>query len=60
MSYSFEKPVGAACDVRELEYITALFQTQHGEESSFRDGSIEGEKLYKYIRITLTKMTLTS
>ena len=45
MYYSFEKPVGAACDVRELEYITALVQTQHGEESSFRDGSIEGKNL---------------
>jgi hypothetical protein len=42
MSYSFERPVGAAMDVKELEYIAALVQTQHNVEDTFRDASIEG------------------
>ena len=41
MSYTFEKPVGAAMDVRELEYIAALHQTQHSDQDAFRDASIE-------------------
>lgn len=43
MSLTFERPCGAAMDVRELEYITALHQTQHNDEQGFRDGSIEGK-----------------
>jgi hypothetical protein len=41
-STTFDRPVGAAADVKELEYITALHQTCDEDEDAFLDGSIEG------------------
>ena len=41
MSYKFERPVGAAADARELEYVAALHQTDDAQEDSWMDGSIE-------------------
>ena len=37
---SFEKPVGAVADVREIEYISALHQV--GDDGIRVDGSIRG------------------
>ena len=44
MSRAFESPVLAAADVKELEYIVALHQTNDTNDDTFREGSIEGEK----------------
>ncbi len=46
VSTSFERPVGAAADAKELEYITALHQTSHDDDEGFLDGSIEGRIIY--------------
>ena len=43
MSAAFEQLIGAAGDVRELEYISALHQTT--TEEVRRDASIKGEKI---------------
>jgi hypothetical protein len=43
MSSTFERPVGAAMDVKELEYIAALLQTEHNVQETFRDASIDGK-----------------
>lgn len=40
---TFERPVGAAADSKELEYITALHQTTDDEDETYRDGSIDGK-----------------
>ena len=45
-NYTINRPVGAAADAKELEYITALHQTCSELDDSFVDGSIEGA--YKY------------
>ena len=52
-STSFRRPIGAAADAKELEYITALHQTVDDEEDDFVDGSIEGT-----LRVALRYMTL--
>ena len=41
---TFDRPIGAAADAKELEYITALHQTSDDEDERFQDGSIDGEK----------------
>ena len=41
MTYTFERPVGAAADAKELEYIAALHQTQDAEEDDWMNASIE-------------------
>ena len=41
MSAAFEKQIGAAGDVRELEYVSALHQTT--TEEVRQDASIKGE-----------------
>ena len=47
MSFKFQRPVGAAADVKELEYICALHQT---DPTKIRqDGSIYGKYLLTFI-----------
>lgn len=49
MSFTFERPVKAALDVKELEYVVSLLQSDHSDEEHFRDGSVDGEcVLYMY------------
>ena len=42
MGFGFERPVGASADVAELEYISALHQTDVQELR--QDGTIDGER----------------
>ncbi len=49
MGYTFERPVGAAADAKELEYIAALHQTQHGEQKDWRDASIEADDVKNFL-----------
>jgi hypothetical protein len=42
MTITFERPIGAPADLKELEYIAALHQTCFPNR---RDGSISGEYL---------------
>ena len=46
MTIGFLRPVGAAGDVKELEYISALHQT---DPEIRTDGSIKGEKNKVYV-----------
>ena len=40
----FDRPIGAAADVKELEYVAALHQTSHSDEDGdWMDGSIDGK-----------------
>jgi hypothetical protein len=39
---TFDRPIGAAADAKELEYITALHQTDDANDDSWINGSIEG------------------
>lgn len=39
MGFAFERPIGAASDVQELEFVSALLQTS---EKLRLDGSIQG------------------
>ena len=48
-NYVFERPVGAAADVRELEYIAALHQTQDEENDDWMDGSIEATDVKNFL-----------
>lgn len=41
MAIGFRRPIGSPADVKELEYISALHQTDLQEVRS--DGSIDGE-----------------
>jgi hypothetical protein len=43
MSFSFKRPVGAIADTTELEYVSALHQTN--VEGIRKDGSIQGENV---------------
>lgn len=47
----FERPVGVAADVKELEYISALHQT--GLKSIRTDGSLQGTRVVLGIKETL-------
>ena len=49
MSYSFERPVGAAADAKELEYIAALIQTSHDDKEGFVDASINARDIKYYL-----------
>mmetsp|Transcript_177 Transcript_177/g.328 ORF Transcript_177/g.328 Transcript_177/m.328 type:complete len:1179 (+) Transcript_177:143-3679(+) len=49
MSYSFEGPVGAAADAKELEYIAALIQTSHADKEGFVDASIDARDIKYYL-----------
>eukprot|EP00957_Ditylum_brightwellii_P069566 5283577-Ditylum_brightwellii.AAC.1 len=42
---SFDRPVGAAADAKELEYIAALVQTDDVDKDGFVDASIDGKAL---------------
>jgi hypothetical protein len=42
MTLGFRRPIGSAADVKELEYISAIHQTDLQEVRS--DGSIDGKK----------------
>ena len=46
MTFSFDRPVGAPADVAELDYVSALHQTDV-KGGVRRDGSIQGEDLNK-------------
>ena len=47
MSIAFEKPIGAVADVKELEYVSALHQTD--KDGVRVDGSIKGKiEMLKY------------
>jgi len=48
MSISFERPVGAAADLSELEYVSALHQTQPGLVRS--DGSVRDIDIVHFLR----------
>ncbi len=39
---TIDRPVGAAADAKELEYIAALHQTCDALDGNFVDGSIDG------------------
>eukprot|EP00565_Helicotheca_tamesis_P001216 CAMPEP_0185727212 /NCGR_PEP_ID=MMETSP1171-20130828/2960_1 /TAXON_ID=374046 /ORGANISM="Helicotheca tamensis, Strain CCMP826" /LENGTH=69 /DNA_ID=CAMNT_0028395725 /DNA_START=1 /DNA_END=206 /DNA_ORIENTATION=- len=41
----FERPVGAAADTKELEYIAALIQTTDAEKEGFVDASIDARDI---------------
>ena len=43
LDLTIARPVGAAADAKELEYITALHQTTDDEDETFLDGSIDGK-----------------
>mmetsp|Transcript_7578 Transcript_7578/g.10107 ORF Transcript_7578/g.10107 Transcript_7578/m.10107 type:complete len:1103 (-) Transcript_7578:474-3782(-) len=49
MSATFERPVGAAADVKELEYIAALLQTSDEIKEDFIDASIDDEDIKYYL-----------
>lgn len=49
MSLYFERPVGAAADARELEYVAALHQTQDDDDDGWMDGSIEATDVKNYL-----------
>lgn len=49
MSLYFERPVGAAADARELEYVAALHQTQDEDGDAWMDGSIEATDVKNYL-----------
>jgi len=48
-STSFRRPIGAAADAKELEYITALHQTCDEDEEDYVDGSIEAKDVKYYL-----------
>lgn len=53
MLIKFEKPAGPVADVNELEYVSALHQSDKNEIR--RDGSIRGEREYqKLVIVCLT------
>jgi len=49
MSYTFERPVGAAADARELEYVAALHQTKDDDDDDWMDGSIEATDVKNFL-----------
>jgi hypothetical protein len=53
MSLTFQRPIGAAADIKELEYISALHQTDHDEENDDNAGwlnaSIEATDVQKFL-----------
>lgn len=49
MSLKFERPVGAAADARELEYVAALHQTDDTEVDNWMDGSIEAVDVKNFL-----------
>jgi len=48
MALFFDRPVGAAADLSELEYVSALLQTN--EDSLRTDGSLTAKDLHLYLR----------
>jgi len=46
---TFKRPVGAAADAKELEYVTALHQTREEMDNAFVDGSIEAKDVKFYL-----------
>jgi hypothetical protein len=50
MAFSFERPIGAAADVNELEYITAIHQTTDDDNETFIDGSIDANDVKVFLR----------
>lgn len=57
-STSFRRPIGAAADAKELEYVTALHQTVDENEDEFADGSIEGTHRDSWIHEFMTVFIL--
>ena len=49
MSYTFERPIGAAADAKELEYIASLHQTQHEDQEDWLNASIEATDVKNYL-----------
>eukprot|EP00594_Rhizosolenia_setigera_P004606 CAMPEP_0178953056 /NCGR_PEP_ID=MMETSP0789-20121207/8201_1 /TAXON_ID=3005 /ORGANISM="Rhizosolenia setigera, Strain CCMP 1694" /LENGTH=1011 /DNA_ID=CAMNT_0020634261 /DNA_START=593 /DNA_END=3628 /DNA_ORIENTATION=- len=49
MSLTFEKPVGAAVDVKELQYIASLLQTSQDSKDTFRDASVDAADITHYL-----------
>jgi hypothetical protein len=49
MSSKFERPIGAAADVRELEYVAALHQTDDADNDKWMDGSIEATDVKNFL-----------
>mmetsp|Transcript_48986 Transcript_48986/g.74023 ORF Transcript_48986/g.74023 Transcript_48986/m.74023 type:complete len:839 (+) Transcript_48986:156-2672(+) len=47
---SFERPIGAAADVKELEYIAALIQTTDSDKEGFVDASIDARDIKYHLR----------
>ena len=43
MSFAFDRPIGASADITELEYVSALHQTDV-PGGIRKDGSIQGER----------------
>jgi hypothetical protein len=41
----FQRPIGAALDFKELEYIVALHQSSHEDLAAYQDGSIDRKML---------------
>lgn len=46
---TFERPIGAAADVRELEYIASLHQTSHDVAEEFLDASIDADDVETFL-----------
>lgn len=49
MDFTFQRPVGAAADAKELEYIAALHQTQDANDDDWVNGSIEATDVKNYL-----------
>lgn len=56
MGAKYSKPSGAIADVKELEYISALLQTERLELR--KDGSIEGELKYYLAAASIILLSL--
>jgi hypothetical protein len=54
----FYRPVGAVRDIRELEFLVALHQTEHNDMQAWTDGSIDGKR--RDIPLILKRDTVTN
>lgn len=47
---SFQRPIGAAADLQELEYVSALLQTQQSGSGARRDGSVQDVDIQLFLK----------
>jgi len=58
MSFTFPRPIGAAADAMELEYIAALHQTDDEDDEGWLDASIEASDV-KYFLMSRYGISIT-